>query len=1104
MNPVLNERSADAADLLAKAADEFLQAIDRGQQPDVEAFANQYPKISAILRDVLPALSLMNPALSQSHGLSEPVASAPGATTENLTEGTLGDFRLIREIGRGGMGVVYQAEQISLGRTVALKVLPFAAMLDQRQLTRFHNEARAAAALHHNNIVPVFSVGCERGVHYYAMQYIEGESLAAVIADIVRQESGIRGQESGNRAQDSASDATNSFSPRRVAGGNSPLHPLPPSPVYSPVADASGSPAATGSADVELSPLGRGQGEGAGHSLGATDSFSAADDTVPKIHALVSTARSSGDRAYFRNVTELGIQAAEALDHAHEQGVIHRDIKPANLLLDETGRLWITDFGLARLESDAGMTMTGDLVGTLRYMSPEQALAKRVVVDHRTDIYSLGVTLYELLALRPAFDGDDRQALLNQIAFEEPPLLRKLNRQIPAELETIVEKAIRKNPAERYATAHDLADDLRSFLANKPIKAKPPTWREMFTKWTHRHPAAIRAAMLFLIATTIISIGSALFIASAYRREAASAEQARLAADAERLAREDDDQQTRVAIEAVKLLENAFRSPDPQRDGRTITVAEVLEHAAKELQDKFADDPHTRAALLQAIGESYVSLGLWRQSVPLFEAAHALRKDVSEVGLHDVAESLNSLAQMYAVTGKREESIKLFEEQLELLKSKLPPEHRSIINAMGNLALAYKAAGRSEEALALQEKTLELKTKVFGPDDPDTLTTSHNVAEAYQDSGRTDEALSLLEHTLERQKATLGTGDPRTLRSMQTLADLYIQLDRCQSAIPLLEMIREISGRKLGPTYPETLSAMVSLTEAYKSVGRIDEAIALGEETLKLCRANLRPTEYSTLQSFTNLADAYQIAGQMEKAIPLYEEALATAKTESGHVDTGVLMNNLGQAYRIAGRNDEALPLLEQALDLRKAELGADSPEISDTLSNLGASYLAAGRFDEALPLLKEAVKRRKAALGPNDADTLESMDRLAEADIQVDRSVEAESVARECLDLREQRHPDDWCTYYTRSLVGAALMRQKKYAEAEPLLISGYEGMRDRDDQIPQGSKKYLQDALQRLVQLYEATNQLEKATKYKALISSSNENKRTRFETPSIERAN
>ena len=178
-------------------------------------------------------------------------------------------------------------------------------------------------------------------------------------------------------------------------------------------------------------------------------------------------------REYFRTIARLGIQAAEALDHAHQNGILHRDIKPANLLVDDAGKLWITDFGLARIEADAGMTMTGDLLGTLRYMSPEQALAKRVVVDHRSDIYSLGVTLYELLTLQPAFAGDDRQELLRQIAFEEPQPPRQINAHIPQDLETIVLKAIEKNPADRYATAQELADDLQRFIANKPIKARP-------------------------------------------------------------------------------------------------------------------------------------------------------------------------------------------------------------------------------------------------------------------------------------------------------------------------------------------------------------------------------------------------------------------------------------------------------------------------------------------------------------------------------------------------------------------------------------------------------------------------------------------------------
>ena len=198
----------------------------------------------------------------------------------------------------------------------------------------------------------------------------------------------------------------------------------------------------------------------------------ATTETRPTLSTPNSSTR---NRAYFRNVARLGIEAAEALEHAHQEGIIHRDIKPANLMVDAKGNLWVTDFGLARLQSDSGLTITGDLLGTLRYMSPEQALGKRVLIDGRTDIYSLGATLYELLTLQPAFDGRDRQELLRRIADEEPRSPRKLNGSVPRELETILLKALSKEPESRYATARELADDLRRFLENKPIKAKRPT-----------------------------------------------------------------------------------------------------------------------------------------------------------------------------------------------------------------------------------------------------------------------------------------------------------------------------------------------------------------------------------------------------------------------------------------------------------------------------------------------------------------------------------------------------------------------------------------------------------------------------------------------------
>jgi eukaryotic-like serine/threonine-protein kinase len=340
--------------------------------------------------------------------------------------GQLGDYRLLREIGRGGMGIVYEAEQISLRRRVALKILPFAGGADSRQLQRFRNEAEAAAHLHHSHIVPVFAVGAERAVHFYAMQYIEGQSLASLIDDLAE----------GTKTK------------------------------------------------AEL-PFGQ-----------PTNSAAAKSTSV--IMA-ISTEHSARSHYFFRRVATIGKQTAEALEYAHQMGVIHRDIKPANLLFDDRGEVWITDFGLAQFQSQTGLTITGELVGTLRYVSPEQALAKKGLVDHRTDIYSLGATLYELLTLQPVFDGKDRHALMQQIAYDDPKPPRMIDPSIPIELETIISKALAKSSTDRYSSAQELADDLQRFLEDQPIQARRPSLVDRGRKWMRRHPSVVIAATMLLI-----------------------------------------------------------------------------------------------------------------------------------------------------------------------------------------------------------------------------------------------------------------------------------------------------------------------------------------------------------------------------------------------------------------------------------------------------------------------------------------------------------------------------------------------------------------------------------------------------------------------------
>ncbi len=494
---------------IVTAAQDYLAAIEAGRPLDRKAFIARHSDIAGELTACLEGLEFVH-ALAvdmrkaeanqdvakrvvAAHAKVTPAAAAPGATPDGPLP--LGDFRLLREIGRGGMGVVYEAIQLSLDRRVAVKILPFAASLDPKHLQRFKNESQAAAQLHHTNIVPVYAVGMQRGVHFYAMQLIDGEPLSALIAQMRR----MAGKESSDR---SGTSVASTLAVDLVAGGLAPQR-------------------RRTRPDDRTAPF-------------RPDSVQAMTPTVTTSGTSTVLAASHGTRpAYFRTVALLMRQTAVALEHAHQEGVVHRDIKPANLILDHRGNIWVTDFGLAQFHADANLTRTGDMMGTLRYMSPEQAAGNRVVLDHRTDIYSLGVTLYELLTLEPLFDGNDRQALVRQIIDDEPRAPRLLDKSIPIELETIVLKAIAKSPAERYATAQDLADDLQRFLDDKPILARRPTLLEHAARWRRRHRSVVVSAVVLLFLASLGLLGSTIVIAHehsktkiAYQHEAQQREAA--------------------------------------------------------------------------------------------------------------------------------------------------------------------------------------------------------------------------------------------------------------------------------------------------------------------------------------------------------------------------------------------------------------------------------------------------------------------------------------------------------------------------------------------------------------------------------------------------
>ncbi|MBI4601565.1 MAG: protein kinase [Planctomycetes bacterium] len=424
--------ASSGEDPIGKAVESFLDRYRRGERPSVEDLLREHPECAHEVRELYAAMEALEKIACE--GPQPARAQAAPPPREPMPE-RLGEFRILREIGRGGMGIVFEAEQEPLGRRVALKVLPRGAIVDVRRLERFRREAQAVASLHHPHIVPLFGFGEREGNYYYAMQLIDGQPLDRVVSYL----KGLRGAP-----------------PPRVGEGGAGAE---SDPALGPARWLAGS-------ELPRPAAGRGAPDG-----------------------------------YHRRVAQVGLRVAEALAYAHGQGILHRDIKPANLLLDAEGTVWVTDFGLAKVEGGDELTVSSDVVGTVAYMAPERFQGWS---DPGSDIYGLGITLYELLILRPAFRSADRSRLIQKVINEEPPRPRKLDRRVPRDLETIVLKAIEKEPARRYSTAAQLADDLRRFLADRPVQARPVAPLERGWRWCRRKPAlastTAAAAVLVLIA----------------------------------------------------------------------------------------------------------------------------------------------------------------------------------------------------------------------------------------------------------------------------------------------------------------------------------------------------------------------------------------------------------------------------------------------------------------------------------------------------------------------------------------------------------------------------------------------------------------------------
>ncbi len=958
----------ETRDAIEQLAEEFLERYRRGEHPTIAEYAEAYPAWAGRIRELFPTMLMLEGVKLDSSGTSEYRESLTPWSEEGLER--LGDFRILREIGRGGMGVVYEAIQESLDRHVALKVLPASYSSSPRVLRRFHREAQAAARLHHMNIVSVFGVGQHEGRHFYVMEYIEGCSLDRVLAELASTYN--HGERSGR--SDSAEHRPGYQLTEDLLGAE-----VARSLLSGKLASGAAAPGASGDRPPRGSAAERGSnGAIPGRSSGSEDGT--APDNATRARRVPSLGA-----AYWRSVARIGAHAASALSYAHRQGTLHRDIKPGNLMLDERRNVWITDFGLAKFGDQEDITHPGDVVGTLRYMAPEQLEGR---TDARSDIYSLGLTLYELLTLRPAFDAASRHALIHQVSQYEPPRPRTMAPGIPRDLETVVLKAMAREPGHRYATAGELAEDLGRFLEDRPIRARRASKLEHAWRWSRRNPAvATLSATALLLLLALITAGSVGYV----RRTQALATESRLRAQAEDESRR-AEANSQLAAEAFDEVFSKLSGASPsrmvgeanndlwysvpvavsQRDAAVLTsLLEFYDRFAQQNRDSRRWEYETALAfrrvgdIHQLLGRTKAAGDAYRRAAERFTRLYETGADPAKyvVGLAGVHNELGRLAQ------DRDDFDAAFRETHQAL---------DLLTEGGRVAAAASSA-RFELARTYQQLGFLELLRRFGPDAP----ADRDASSVSGGRALTEQALTLLKQLAAEEPAN---GEYRLL-----MARCYGHLwgasrfsggdDRqdndAEAAIRLLEQL--VDDFPNNPQYQMELALTYAITshvsrdageESQKpaAMKRVERGVALSE---KLVRSYPDVPNYRAVLAMCRLG----LTGHLWE-LQRYDDAAKEAlqAVELGRVlrhdspagrTSGILARALHTMARIHDlRNEPAAlrPFLEELIALESARLNLNSspPIVPSTLPD--AYALLAKTLDELGEPDQASQAARKAA----------------------------------------------------------------------------------------------------------------------------------------------
>jgi serine/threonine protein kinase len=706
---------------------------------------------------------------------------------------------------------------------------------------------------------------------------------------------------------------------------------------------------------------------------------------------------------------ELFMHVCEGVQHAHQKAIIHRDLKPSNVLVleqDNKAVPKIIDFGLAkavaqRLTDKSLFTELGVMIGTPEYMSPEQADQREQNVDTRTDVYSLGVILYELLVGSLPFDAKALRAagldvILRMIREAEPPKpstkVRSMKdgsaaaaekrkeepgsfvRRLQGELDWITLKALEKDRVRRYGNATELSADIARYLRSEPVVAGPATAAYRMKKYAARHRIALGAAAGFVLLLAGFAVAQAIEIHRIIE------ERNRANLERDRATRERDR-----ADRITDFMTSMFKVSDPSESrGNSITAREILDKASADIDTALTKDPELQAQMMHVMGDVYDNLGLYPR-----------------------AESLDQKA-------------------MEIRRRVLGPEHPDTLKSMSNLASDLSAEGHYAEAEKLDRETLDIERRVLGPEHQDTLKSMHNLAGDLTAEGHYAEAEKLYRETLDVRRRVLGPEHPDTLASMNDLAISLWREGHYAEAEKLVRETLDMERRVLGPEHPGTLKSMNNLASDLSAEGHYAEAEKLDRETLDIRRRVLGPEHPSTLRSMSNLANVLNAEGQYAEAEKLYREALDIRRRVLGpeHPDTLTSIHNLAAVLDSEGHYEEAEKLAREVLNLRRRVLGPEDPWTLTSMSNLANVLDDEGHYAEADKLARETVDIQRRVLGPKHPETLGSMTTLGNVLVAEGHYAEAEKVLRETLDIRRNvlgpEHPETALSIYNLACLAA------------------------------------------------------------------------------------